>query len=134
MAFTEAQKVQIRKYLGYPDLFRSANTRLESAIEVVGGRPETQAEVESILAKLAALQERIDGQLATAGIKQVDEIEFFENASLLGLLSHGRMLCGNLSTLFGIPIASDPFGSGGYAGDWFMGAAFRYGGGLMSMG
>ena len=134
MAFTEAQKVQIRGYLGYPDVFRYANPRLESALEVVGSRPETQASVEALLGQLADLQTRFGAQLSTSGVKKVDEIEFFEIGPIAALCTFGRMLCGQLSTLFGVPLASDAFGPGGYSGDWFMGASFQYGGGLMSVG
>ena len=129
MAFTDTQKAQIRRYLGYPDVFRYANTRLESAIDVIGARSEVQAMVESDLAALAAIETKLSGTVVnSAGVKRVDEIEFFQSQALKDIRSEGRRICGRMSVTFGVPLASDVFGSGGYAGDSWMGTATQYGG------
>lgn len=121
MAFSETQKTQIRRYLGYPDVYRQANTRLESAIEVVGSRPETQTLIEADLASLATIEAKLSGSvLSSAGVKKVDEIEFFQNGSLSVTRQEGRRICGRLSITFGVPIASDVFSSMGYQGDAWM--------------
>lgn len=134
MAFSETQKVDIRFYLGYPDVYRYANPRLESAIEVVGTRPESQARVEIMLAKLngfygnGVTPSAMDQQIARAGISKVesadDLVEFgggnsdtSSNAIADAQSSAARRLVSALSSFFGIPIASDVFGTRGYVGD-----------------
>ena len=121
MAFSDAQKTQIRRYLGYPDVYRQANTRLESAIEVVGSRPDTQTLIESDLAALVAIEAKLSGAvLSSAGVRKVDEIEFFQNGSLDITRKEGRRICGRMSVTFGVPLASDVFGTSGYGGDGWM--------------
>lgn len=123
MAFTEAQKVEIRLFLGFPDVFQGENTRLESAIDIIGGRPDTQAEVESLLTNLAAADAAVNSLLTTAGIKKVDEVEFFPSSASGGssggaaARAYGRMWANRLSIIFGIPLQGDAFGTGGYMGD-----------------
>ncbi|MDI3282120.1 hypothetical protein [Polyangium sp. 15x6] len=136
MAFSEAQKTDIRFYLGYPDVYRYANPRLENAIEVVGGRPESQAKVELLLSLLANVMganagdpAQIDKALQNAGLKAVesadDRIEFgdssgegtYSSSSLNSVSDYGRMLVSALSSFMGVPIASNVFGKGGYVGD-----------------
>lgn len=121
MSFSDAQKTQIRRYLGYPDVYRQANTRLESAIDVVGGRPDTQAIIETDLAALVAIEAKLSGSvLASAGVKKVDEIEFYQNGASTNVRKEGRRICGRMSITFGVPLAGDCFGTGGYGGDSWM--------------
>ncbi len=134
MAFSDAQKAQIRRYLGFPDVFRYANTRLESAMDVVGGRPEVQSQVESDLAAITQIESDLLSALPSAGIKKVDEVEFFERGQQQALRQEGRRLCGRLSTTMGVPLVGDAFGTEGYRGDDFMGVGFQYGGGMFGVG
>ena len=121
MAFSDAQKTQIRRYLGYPDVYRQANTRLESAIDVVGSPHDTQPRTETDLAALAAIETKLSGSvLSSAGVRKVDEIEFFQNGILDITRKEGRRICGRLSVTFGVPLASDVFGTSGYGGDGWM--------------
>lgn len=134
MAFTEAQRVKIRLSLGYPDVFRASNPRLEDAIDVVGERPDTQAEIETILARIAAADTKVNNVLEQAGVKRVDEVEFFGGSdgatSLDEVRSHGRMWVNRLSIAFGVPRANDIFSGRGYSGDWWGDASVQvYGGG-----
>jgi hypothetical protein len=131
MAFSESQKVDIRFYLGYPDVYRYANPRLESAIEVVGGRPESQTKVEVLLAKLNALygagaNSPLEQQVNFAGLKKVesadDVVEFGGDRGSGSQIqadqsNYGKKIVSALSSFMGIPIASDIFGKQGYLGD-----------------
>lgn len=131
MAFSDAQKALIRRYLGFPDVLRQSNTRLESAMDVVGGRAEVQALIETDLAALAAVETQLTNAISSGGIKKVDEIEFFENGQRAAIRSEGRRLCGRLSITMGVPLVGDAFGEQGYGGDGFMGVGFQYGSGGM---
>lgn len=119
--FTDAQKALIRRYLGYPDVYRQANPRLEGALDVVGSRSETQALVEGDLAALVAIEAKLSGSvLSSAGVRKVDEIEFFERGNLETTRSEGRRICGRMSALFGVPLCADVFGTQGYRSDAWM--------------
>lgn len=124
MAFSDAQKDDIRGYLGYALGFYQYNTPLESMMDKVGGFPTEQAKIEGILTELAA----IDAVLATAGssaaatgmLKQVDEVQFYnaiESAGYIapGAVQRGRMLVKRLAVALGDrdgdTIQSDYFGS-----------------------
>jgi hypothetical protein len=145
MAFTEAQRVQIRFYLGFTDLFRDHNSRMESAMDVVGDRPATQAQIELILASLvtaeAALQSAVtsvSSGTSTGGIKKVDEVEFYQastssssstdDKAIENARRNCRMYAGRLSIMLGVPLVGDVFGGLGYQGDCWMGRGFQGGG------
>jgi len=129
MAFTDAQKAKIRRYLGYPDVFRYANTRLESAIEVIGGRAEVQTLVEADLTALDAIDAKLSSAASSqGGIKRVDDIEFYQGQVVSQIQSDGRRIVGRLSITFGVPIEGDYFGSGGYLGDGWSRKQTQYGG------
>lgn len=136
MAFTETQKVNIRFFLGYPDIYRQINPRLENAITIMGTRPETQLKVEVILSKLEVIYgvnpgdpSQIDNALSKAGLKEVESADdrvVFGDSSAQGssssailntLNDYGRQLVGALSSWCGVPIASNVFGKAGYIGD-----------------
>lgn len=125
MAFTDAQKNDIRGYLGYALGYYQYNTPLESMMDKVGVSPAEQGKVEGILSELAT----IDAVLATAGssaaasgmLKAVDEIQFYnakESAGYIapGAVQRGRMLIKRLAVALGDrdgdTIQSDYFGSG----------------------
>lgn len=72
MAFTTAQKVKIRKYLGWP-AYAFYDTSLESTIEAVGAIPEGQAEVEVVLANLATIETEITNLHGIALAQKVEE-------------------------------------------------------------
>ena len=140
MAFTETQRVEIRHSLGYPDVFQGSNLRLESAIDVIGGRAEAQTKVEAILASIAAIDTELnptnaEGVWTQDGVKKADEVEFFGtsgsgNASELEMRKRGRMYVARLSIIFGVPIAHDIFSEGGYQDDDWASSAAQMGGPL----
>ncbi len=141
MAFSDAQLVQLRKWLGYPQLNRYRDTRLESAFDVVGADVEASAEVVAILAQIAIIDGAVLTALTTtAGLKRADEVEWYPGskgggtAQIEALVGRGRMLCSRLSDLFGVPLWGDAWGKQGYAGDFFMGRSAQYGGGIIGLG
>lgn len=138
MAFTSMQKVKIRLYLGYPNLYRYKHTRLESAMDAVD--PDAETLVVADLATLDTLYGELSTTVATgSGIKRVDEVEFFEGAEARdGVRASGRQVVTRISTILGVPIYADVFGEMGYPGDaWSelggLGGANR-GGGVIPLG
>lgn len=135
MAFSDAEKTKIRSYLGFPLVFFYVDTRLESAMEVVGEHEASAAHVREILDRIDEIIERVSGSggaLSTAGIKQVDEVHFFGEVGQTASdqsRNEGKRQCGQLSIAFGVPLQGDFFGGGGYKGDGFMSNQFQGSGG-----
>lgn len=130
MAFSDAQRDAIMRYLGYPAV--DAGTRyaayypVYSQIDLIGQSATTQAPVEAILTELTA----VDVVVASAGttisssgdLKKVDEIEFYPTTTStsnagIGALPRGRMLIKRLAQRMGGEhlIVADYFGSGGFS-------------------
>ncbi len=113
MSLSETQKVQVRKYLGYPSLYSNSffilNTYLDDVTE------EIQTEIESILAKIVTVETAILKALNTAGLQTVGTGDpgYYEGAKIVELRSIGRGYCAQLSQLLNLEIRNDPFGQGG---------------------
>ena len=125
-AFTSAEATSIRHYLGYPQVYRYQDPRLESAIVQVGGDVDAAALVRLLLTSIDGVFVKVGtSALAGAGVKSLDkgDVELYQGQQLEGMREVGRTFCGRLSSLFGVPILADVFGGGGYTGDqWKLGA------------
>jgi hypothetical protein len=118
VAFTDAQKISVRRYLGYPLGYYQYNTALESMFDKIGAIAAEQAAVETILAELVT----VDATLATGGtsatalgmLKQVDEVQFYDGVQSSGYIAPGamqraRMLVERLRQCFGVVLFADYF-------------------------
>lgn len=132
MAFTDAQKVSIRRYLGYPLGFYDLNYRLESMMDKVGASAVEQAAVETILAELVT----VDAAIATAGASAssagslkaiVGDVEWYNtttesNTSSIDALGRGKMLIERLRQSFGVELGGRYFGTAPpFAGEMALG-------------
>lgn len=126
MAFTSAEKRQIRSYLGYSGGFRDRGVRLESMMDVVGAQVEESAYARVLLGQIEDIDEAIiaGGSTTTAtygALKKVDEIEFHPVTSESGSTetltgeSLGEVLIERLRALFDVPLNGRYFRSGGSA-------------------
>ena len=131
MAFTEAQKAQVRLALGYPYTYQDRNSRLESAFDLLGADAAVSAIVVSVLTSLTAVGTSLAASLSKAGLKRAEDIEWYQSGGGSSVIdqqrAEGRRYCGQLSILFGVPIMADMFGVAGYEGDRWMGASYQYG-------
>lgn len=122
--FTTAQQAQLRMYLGYPDLNRYRDTRLES---ILGGDQMSDDAIALIVPMLAQLAANdalvygtggnpgIVGQIA--GLKKLESIEFFQGQSTEDLRTLRKELATRISNMLGVPFFSDSMGPDGYPGD-----------------
>jgi len=124
MALSTAQQAQIRMALGYADIYRYKNPRLEGVLAPGLLSADAEALVDGILVQLTAVDAALIGAggnpgiaQQAAGVKKVDEIEFFEGRTIRDLRRVGRMLVTRLSNILGVPLYSDVYGEGGYPGD-----------------
>lgn len=102
MAFTEAERVSIRKWMGYPALYLSVDARFESAITSIqsladgGSRPDNSTElaVRGYLAKLAAYEARWVDMLETFEAATVDEVKVDAARAQLAMQAAMRLYVG----------------------------------------
>lgn len=143
MALTTAQQSAIRSFLGYADIFRYKNPRLEGVLAPGLLSADAETLVDNILTQLAAVDAALTGTGGSpgiaqqaAGVKKLDEIEFFEGRAIRDLKRIGRMLITRLSTILGVPPYSDYYGEEGYPGDTYSadGLASGSGGNTIPMG
>lgn len=114
MAFTDAEKAQIRKWLGFPALFHYRDPRLESAIhavEVLADGGATEEQIRGLLAKLAAVETAIDEVAECVGTVKVNGVEVDQARAQLLHERRGRRYVGQLSVALGFGgwVMRDPF-------------------------
>jgi hypothetical protein len=120
MAFSDAQKVSIRRYLGYPLGYYQLNTALESMMDKIGAIAVEQAAVETILTELVTVDTALAASGSTTstmgGLKKVDEIEWYDTttqstSAVVDALARGKMLVERLRQCFGVPLCGRYFAS-----------------------
>lgn len=125
-SFTAAQQAQIRMYLGYPDLYRYEDPRLEGILQGDQVSPEAVAIVAATLVQLQANDAQVYGQNGAVGIVGTlagfsgvgkGAAEFYEGRAINDMRAIRRELATRISNTLGVPFYSDAFGEGGYAGD-----------------
>jgi hypothetical protein len=121
MALTDAQKAQVRLYLGFSDMSRHTPThwRLES---MLSGALSTEGEavVVAILTSLAAVDAAYmtgsSSALAVAGLKSVDNNAVVWQDGSMGvqasLAAQGRRFVSRLALTLGVEPFADVFGGG----------------------
>lgn len=118
MAFTDTQKVAIRRYLCIPLGRYQYNTVFESMLDKVGAVAEEKTAVESILTELATVAGKIatmgSASAATGLLKKVDEVEFYDRTganagAFVTPVTYGRVLCRRLADCFGVEPNGDYF-------------------------
>lgn len=117
MALTSAQRAAVRMYLGYSDVSQgSAPNQLERSMTSLTADAETQVGV--ILTALAAVDTDLGSveSAARAGIKSVGNGEVVwadtGRSATVSIENRGRRYVGRLSTILGVPVARDVYGSG----------------------
>lgn len=117
MAFVEAEKVQIRRWLGYSAIYTNLDSRLESAIITVqstadgGSRPDntTELAIKDYLTKLSTVETRLNELAIQMHVGTVDEVELDGPRGQLGLRQLGRQYVGHISDALSTKPLRDPF-------------------------
>ena len=113
MAFTESQRVEIRRYLGHQALFRQTDSKLERSMNAVDTYAETETSVEARLAELAAIETKVTACYSRLKALKVGAIELPGRGELLGLLSEGRRITRELAVVFGVDVLEGAVFGGG---------------------
>lgn len=117
MAFTEADRVQLRKWLGYSALYASRDPILESAITSSqstadgGSRPDntTELAIKSYLTELTTLETTVKDLYEQMQAHKLDDITIDPLRGLAGLHKIGRQYVGHISDALSTPVKRDVF-------------------------
>ncbi len=121
MAFTESEKSQIRRYLGFSGGYRDRSYILESMLDVVGDNTVDAEYARELLAGIVAVDEAMantgtSGNASTYGsIKQVDEISFHPitaestGVTIIAGYKYGEVLIERLRALLGVDLQGHYF-------------------------
>jgi hypothetical protein len=112
-SFTEDQKSRIRSYLGWSQLFKQIDPRLESQLVMLPqDSPETADRVLAIDAKLQDIDAKLqDVALNNLDLSRAEDVTFLGREQLRGLYDAGRRLIHQLSIIFEVEIERDYYGT-----------------------
>lgn len=102
MAFTLPQRVAIREYLGWSQLFKQIDPRLEGQMDNLPiTTPDAVTTVLALLADLGAVDAAIqNAALNNLTLSKAEDVNFFGPEQLSELRRHGRMKIQQLSIIF----------------------------------
>lgn len=118
MAFTNAEKTKIRRYLGFSELDRQIDMRLESQLVALPvNNPDAEADVRTVLGLLAQIDAKImSAALTRLDATRVENIELLGPAQLVALRAQGRMLIGQIGITFDVLPLRDYYDTSGGSG------------------
>lgn len=114
MALTDAQKTQVRRYLGFPDIYRASHQDLEGAWGALSSDGETF--VGSLLTQLAAVQTALQDAWSRQKVSKAEEVTLTADGELRAMRMEGKRLALELGQVFGIAPKRDVFQAGGGSG------------------
>lgn len=109
MAFTEAQKVDLRFYLGWSAKHFQFDSELEQSISAVEAKPDTEAKIIAQLVELARIDAAIVACEARFKAAQVGSIKLTMGNELALLRSRGRQEVGRTASTMGVEARHDVF-------------------------
>jgi hypothetical protein len=112
MAFTETQRATIRRYLGWPALFRQISNSLEQAMSTISAFPETQVLIEQDLASCADMEIRIVDAYERLKAKSMGQGVELPGPDEIGMLrNEGRRYTAHIASTLGVEIYNDYWNS-----------------------
>ncbi len=127
--FTDTEKADIRRALGWPARFHQHDSRLEHALVALDSLTEHQTQIRELLESVADCRTALTDSWKLLKASKVDNIEMKTlNEHIVGLRWEGRRLVGEISSIMGVPVWGDSFGGGGYRSRGFSGFGYWDGG------
>lgn len=115
MAFTLAEKVRIRFYLGWSDRFHQFDSRLEQAMSAVEANPDTETFIrDAIMVDIEDIRTKLKDAHGRLKAMKVGSINLPGQNELMLLRMEGRRHVGSLAATFGVEVRHDIFGSSRY--------------------
>ncbi len=102
MAFTETERVQIRRYMGATALYQNQDTRLESAITTVSNNAAQESEVRDVLlVKLISIDAQLENTWPQATAAAARDVKVDAARGMVMLRSEGRRFAKRLAAILG---------------------------------
>lgn len=124
MAFTDAEKAQIRRYLGAPLMYQDQFSDITSRIGQLEVVPANETATKALLVKIAAVETQLETAPRRLKMTSVGggDVVFAGPQEIAGLNDHGLRLCAQLASMMdliglGYPLAGNPFSMGGGSSD-----------------
>lgn len=112
MAFTAAEKAQIRQVLGFSELFHDLDPRLEGQMIDLGTRaPDAVTRIQNTLVALTDIDARLVVALDDLSLVKAEDITFQGEGELESLRNQGRMLIQQIAITFELVPKRDYYGS-----------------------
>lgn len=108
MAFTGAERVQIRMYTGWGNRFTQYDDALERAMETLGNDPDAQALVQSLLTELTRIDTAITAAESRLKASEVGSIAL-NPLEVDQLRGRGRQFAARLCRAIGVEARGDAF-------------------------
>jgi len=125
VAFTETEKADIRRALGWPARFHQHDSRLEHAMLAMATLPDHETQVRELLVCVADCRTALKDSWKYLKASKVDSIQMNTlGEHIVGLRFEGRRLTGELSAILGVPRQTDIFGSGSFRSRGFGGFGY----------
>lgn len=109
MALSEAQRIEVRTYLGWSDRFHQTDSRLEQALNAIDLRPDSLAKVVALLASITDIETKLEDAHGRLKARNVGSIALEAEIELGALRSEGRRFVGRMSVLLGVECRHDVF-------------------------
>lgn len=114
MALSDANKAQVRRYLGYPDINRSSHSGLENAMTALSSEGETV--VTGVLTQLDTIQTSLQGEWAYLRVQRAEDVTLNSAGALRALRAEGRRLAEELAATLDVQVNRDIFSGGSSSG------------------
>ncbi len=108
MALTEAQKLDLRMYLGWSDRFHQFDSELEQAISAMESRAATETKVLALLDECVRVDGLIQGAEGRLKASEVGSITL-NPAEIDRLRERGRTAVKRIATILGVDVREDAF-------------------------
>ena len=105
MALTDAQKAQVRRFLGYPDVNR--DSALDHAMDALSAEGESL--VGDLLTSLATVQATLEAAWDRQKVLKAEEVTLAGDAEIRALRLEGGRLAADLAAVLDVPMRRDPF-------------------------
>jgi hypothetical protein len=106
---TATERTSIRYFLGYSETSVIGSSPLESAMDSVSATAETR--IRLLITRLDAVETAMQTGISQAGLKRVEDVEFYQGGQSDDQGHQGRLLCSALGSLLGVPVHNTPFES-----------------------
>lgn len=107
MALTQAQRLQVRFYLGWSDRYFQSDTRLEWSMDNIDARPDTEALVVALLADAVDFDAKKKAATSRLKALKVGSIDLPGEREIMMLRDMGREVSGRIASILGVGCKHD---------------------------